>query len=92
MRIHVFKKITALLPALLAGAALLSAGVRSAEPVDPMSSEGFVMVSDIMPNVLQEIRYYSGKKTVHCANNVLCAMNGGCKNRILRERMEKDKY
>ena len=42
--------------------------------------------------IFEEIRYYSGKKTVHCANNVLCAMNGGCKNRILRERMEKDKY
>ncbi|MBR2584964.1 MAG: hypothetical protein IKE64_05980, partial [Thermoguttaceae bacterium] len=59
MRNHTFKKITALLPAVLATAALLSVRGMAAEPVDAKSSEGFVMVSDVMPNVLQEIRYFS---------------------------------
>ncbi|MBQ3332783.1 MAG: hypothetical protein IJG83_05120, partial [Thermoguttaceae bacterium] len=59
MRNHTFKKITALLPAVLATAALLSVCGMAAEPVDAKSSEGFVMVSDVMPNVLQEIRYFS---------------------------------
>lgn len=59
MRNHTFKKITAILPAVLATAALLSVCGMAAEPVDAKSSEGFVMVSDVMPNVLQEIRYFS---------------------------------
>lgn len=36
--------------------------------------------------IFEEIHYYDGKKAVHCANNVLCAINGGCKNAILKSR------
>ncbi len=36
--------------------------------------------------IFEETHYFGGKKTVRCANNVLCAMNGGCKNTILRDR------
>ncbi|MBQ6164125.1 MAG: hypothetical protein IJK23_06600 [Clostridia bacterium] len=37
--------------------------------------------------IFEETHYLNGKKTVHCANNVLCAMNGGCRNEILQDRV-----
>ena len=37
--------------------------------------------------IFEETHFQNGKKTVRCANGVRCAMDGGCKNTLLRDRV-----
>lgn len=39
--------------------------------------------------IMEETSYHNGKKSLRCVNHIICEMNGGCKNRILKDSMVK---
>lgn len=40
--------------------------------------------------IMEETAHGDGGKKVRCINHVFCAMNGGCKNKILKNALNKD--
>ncbi|MBR1811410.1 MAG: hypothetical protein IJ766_07195 [Clostridia bacterium] len=40
--------------------------------------------------IMEETHFHNGTKHVHCANHLLCAMNGGCKNNIIKKQLASE--